>query len=64
MIAALLGAGEPDVLAQRIEQRGAHVECKLAALAVDAHRRIERAARVGGRRLRRSLRRGPVEETN
>ena len=41
MVAALLGAGQADVLAQRVEQRGPHVERQLMALAVDAHRDLE-----------------------
>ena len=38
VIAALLGAGEMQVLAQRVEQGGARVERELAGLAVHLER--------------------------
>ena len=38
VVAALLGAGEAEVLAQRVEQRGAGVELERARLAVDGER--------------------------
>ena len=57
VVAALLGAGQVQVLAQRVEQRGAGVEFELVALAVDAQRHLGRApapasARAAVRRRR------------
>ena len=38
VVAALLRPGQPDVLAQQVEQRGADVDVELVLLAVDAER--------------------------
>jgi hypothetical protein len=35
VVTALLRAGEPDVLAQQVEQRGADVDVEVVLLAVD-----------------------------
>ena len=47
VVAALLGAGHVQVLAQRVEQRGARVERHRVILAVDGERHRHAARHVG-----------------
>jgi hypothetical protein len=61
VIAALLAAGQADVFAQRVEQRGAHIKRQLMALAVDPHRDFVQRGGVG-RPLHGGLRRGTIEK--
>jgi hypothetical protein len=48
VVAALLGACQPEVLAQRVEQRGADIECNEMLVAVDPQREADRRAGVPG----------------
>ena len=49
VVAALLRAGEAEVLAQEVEQRGARVDVEAVLLAVDAERDLGHAATLPGR---------------
>ena len=53
VIAALLGAGEVQVVAQRVEQRGARVELESVLFAVDSKRDLRDYRRCSTGRLRR-----------
>ncbi len=44
VVAALLGAGQVQVLAQRVEQRGADIQLEVAGMAVDDERHLRAAA--------------------
>ena len=46
VVAALLGAGQAEVLAQRVEQRGADIERNAMLAAVDPQRKADRRAGV------------------
>ena len=56
VIAAFLAAGEGEMFAQRIEQRGANVKREIVQRAVHAQLKMMRGARIGG--SRRGLRCG------
>ena len=61
VVAAFLGAGQADVLAQGVEQRGAHVESELMTLTIDANADL-RGTSAFGRGLRRRPRSGAFQK--
>ena len=63
VVAALLGAGQVQVLAQRVEQGGARVELERAGLAVDVRARPSSAARRAAGAAAGAAAAGAVDET-